>query len=137
MRFDFLGTPLLVLAMMPLRLATWACFIAALGPAVLWWTQNGTDGILPPDLAASFAIASTFWVGAVLLAEANMWFSALGAVTREVLSDVRRRKRLTWLISRESFALRMLLLSWSWALLRWLMLGGWDAVTGRNGHRRR
>ena len=41
MRFDFLGTPLLVLAMMPLRLATWACFIAAIGPAVLWWTQNG------------------------------------------------------------------------------------------------
>ncbi|MBL72094.1 MAG: hypothetical protein CMB41_02900 [Euryarchaeota archaeon] len=140
MRFDFLGTPLLVLAMMPLRLATWACFIAAIGPAVLWWTQNGTggtDGILPPDPAASFAIASTFWVGAVLLAEATMWFSALGAVTREVLSDVRRRKRLTWLISRESFALRMLLLSWSWALWRGLVLGGWDAVTGRNGHRRR
>ena len=107
---------------------------------MLWWTQNGTggtDGILPPELAASFAIASTFWVGAVLLAEATMWFSALGAVTREVLSDVRRRKRLTWLISRESFALRMLLLSWSWALWRGLMLGGWDAVTGRNGHRRR
>ena len=135
MRFDFLGTPLLVLAMMPLRLASWASFLAALGPPVLWWAQNSTDGILPPDLAASFAIATTFWVGAVLLAEATMWFSALGAVTREVLSDVRRRRRLTWLLSRQSYALRMLLLSWSWALWRGLVLGGWDALTGRNGHR--
>jgi len=138
MRFDFLGTPLLVLAMMPLRLVSWASFLAALGPTVLWWAQNGTggtDAILPPDLAASFAIASTFWVGAVLLAEATMWFSALGAVTREVLSDVRRRRRLTWLLSRQSYALRMLLLSWSWALWRGLVLGGWDALAGRNGHR--
>ena len=135
MRFDFLGTPLLVLAMMPLRLASWSSFLAALGPPVLWWAQNGTDGILPPDLAASFAIASMFWVGAVLLAEATMWFSALGAVTREVLSDIRRQRRLTWLLSRQSYALRMLLLSWSWALWRGLVLGGWDALTGRNGHR--
>lgn len=138
MRFDFLGTPLLVLAMMPLRLASYAFFAAALGPAMLWWAQNGAGGdvALPAELAATTGTALIAWGGMVLFCEATMWGSALGAVTREVMANARRRNRLTWVISREAFALRLLLFSWSWALWSGLVLGGWDALTGRNGHRR-
>ncbi|MBV19256.1 MAG: hypothetical protein CMA56_05280 [Euryarchaeota archaeon] len=139
MRFDFLGTPLLVLAMMPLRLASYVIFMAALGPAILWWAQNGAGGgvALPTDLAATTATTLIAWVGMVLFSEATMWVSALGAVTREVMANARRRNRLTWVLSREAFALRLLLFSWSWALWSGLVLGGWDALTGQNGHRRR
>jgi len=77
-------------------------------------------------------------VGASLLALAEfvMWISALGAVNRQVMSDVRQRNRIAWMLSSASFSLRMLILAWSWALWTGLCLGAWDALTGRNGHRR-
>lgn len=140
MRFDFLGTPVLVLAMMPLRLVSWLTCVAALGPALLWWLQHGGPAVgltLPADLAGWTTTGLTAWAGMVLLAEMAMWGSALGAVTREVMADVRRRHRLAWMVSRKAYSLRMLMFSWSWALWSGLMLGAWDAVTGRNGHRRR
>lgn len=139
MRFDFLGTPVLVLGMMPLRMASWASFIVALVPALFWWLQNGSGGgvALPTELAASTTTNLFAWAGLMIAAELAMWGSALGAVTREVMANVRRRHRFTWLMSRKAYALRMLLFSWSWALWSGLILGGWDALTGRNGHRGR
>ena len=140
MRFDFLGTPLLVLAMMPLRLATYAAFIAALGPLVFWWVQDGTvagGAMLPTDLAAFTRMALIVWIGMLLVSEATMWASAMGAVTREVMADARQRHRLAWLLTYEAYALRRLMFSWSWALWSGLILGGWDALSGQNGHRRR
>jgi hypothetical protein len=137
MAFDFLGTPLLVLAMMPLRVASWVALLAALAPSVMWRLQEGGTGALPADLMSSTMAGLTFWAGSVFLAECVMWGSALGAVNREVMAHVRRRNRLVWMVSKGAYSLRMLLLAWSWALWTGLMLGGLDAVTGRNGHRRR
>ncbi len=137
MAFDFLGTPLLVLAMMPLRVASWVALLAALGPSVMWRLQEGGTGALPADLMSSTMAGLTLWAGTVFLAECVMWGSALGAVNREVMAHVRRRNRLAWMVSKAAYSLRLLLLAWSWALWTGLMLGGLDALTGRNGHRRR
>ena len=136
MAFDFLGTPLLVLAMMPLRVASCVALLAALGPSVLWRLQ-GETGALPADLMSSTMAGLALWAGTVFIAECVMWGSALGAVNREVMAHTRRRNRLSWMVSKGAYSLRMLLLAWSWALWTGLMLGGLDAVTGRNGHRRR
>ena len=137
MAFDFLGTSTLVLAMLPLRLGAWLALMIGLGAALLPEIISGQRGMtLPSELGTTSSTALLVGASLLTLAEFVMWISALGAVNRQVMSDVRQRNRIAWMLSSASFSLRMLILAWSWALWTGLWLGAWDALTGRNGHRR-
>lgn len=136
MAFDFIGTSALVLAMMPLRLASWLALIIGLGATFLeGFPDDGGVWGLPEQVAGTSYTAFTAWVCLMLLAEFIMWGSALGAVNRRVMHDTRQRRGLAWAMAPASYSLRMLVFAWSWALWTGLMLGVWDALTGRNGHR--
>ncbi len=134
MAFDFLGTPILVLSMLPLRLGAWGAFLGAIGLGVLHQAEVGWN-TSPGQTQAMLGVCMMAWLGLMAMAEAVMWFSPLGATNREALEPARRKRPLGWWASKASFGLRALVLAWSVALWSGLLLGALDAVLGRNGHR--
>jgi len=114
MAFDFLGTSTLVLAMLPLRLGAWLALMLGLGAALLPEIISGQGGkTLLSELGTTSSTALLVGASLLALAEFVMWISALGAVNRQVMSDVRQRNRIAWMLSTASFSLRMLILAWS------------------------
>ena len=129
MAFDFIGTSWLVLANLPLRLGTLASLLAgSIAVAAHGWDGN-----------PSSTQASAFSIALVLLAitELTIWTATLGSVNRQAMASSPAGRAVGWFFSRRSFGLRLLLLNWSWGLWTGLLLGALDAVTGRNGHRRK
>jgi cellulose synthase/poly-beta-1,6-N-acetylglucosamine synthase-like glycosyltransferase len=121
--FDFLGSSLMVLCLLPLWFATLVGglpFIAGLlfGDVI----QNGASVV---QWEVRLLTVSLFLL---LLHEVLLWSGPLGVVNREVMRTTQHRKL------RAVFGLRWLTLRWSFALWHGLLLGALDAVLKRNGH---
>jgi len=129
MAFDFIGTSWLVLANLPLRLATLTCVVVGLST----YLNRGWSDDIGTVPEAAFALAFGF----VLITEMSMWATALGSVNRQAIASSQRTFGAGSILGPTSFRLRLLILTWSWGLWTGLVLGVWDAATGANGHRER
>ena len=123
--FDFLGSSTMVLCLFPLWLA-----MLVSGMPFLIGLVSGEFGL---DWTALEHWEARVLLGAfasLVVHELLLWRGRLGVVNREVMRSTSTNKLLAML------GVRRLTFRWSLALWHGLFLGIFDAVLGRNGHRR-
>lgn len=123
--FDFLGSSTMVLCLFPLWLA-----MLVSGMPFLIGLVSGEFGL---DWTALEHWEARVLLGAfasLVVHELLLWRGRLGVVNREVMRSTSTNKLFAML------GVRRLTFRWSLALWHGLFLGIFDAVLGRNGHRR-